>query len=334
MAVKPLERKLHKLNEQVIKHDGVVELNSDLFDEFLAKPRNYSFVVLLTALDSSINCQPCREFDPEFRLVARSWQTTKLPSRLYFGILDFKNGREIFTKLKQTTAPSCWYYPATDGSFAKDVSEPDRYDFATKGFGGENFASYLAIQLGTSVPVKRPPNYSLMMLISFFLIGALAVFKLIFPTIQKAFQNKNTWAALSLVIILMMISGHMWNHIRTPPYITSTGGSINYVAAGFQSQYGLESQIVAILCKTDSYKFSIFKLHEMVSIQTPFIFGNTDGFCAFSVVSLIVSVPKFENKTKQRFGVYLWMGILIVMFSFLFALFRIKYPGYPFRLFI
>jgi hypothetical protein len=42
-----------------------------------------------------------REFDPEFRLVANSWLGSgNDPSRVYFGVLDFKNGREIYGKVK------------------------------------------------------------------------------------------------------------------------------------------------------------------------------------------------------------------------------------------
>ena len=46
----------------------------------------------------------------------------------------------------------------------------------------------------------------------------------------------------------MMISGHMWNQIRTPPYVMTNGGSISYITGGFQNQLGIESQIVALLC--------------------------------------------------------------------------------------
>jgi oligosaccharyltransferase complex subunit gamma len=41
----------------------------------------------------------------------------------------------------------------------------------------------------------------------------------------------------------------MYNHIRKVPYVTSDGkGGIVYFAAGFQSQYGMETQIVAAMC--------------------------------------------------------------------------------------
>lgn len=42
----------------------------------------------------------------------------------------------------------------------------------------------------------------------------------------------------------------MFNHIRSVPYVSSDGkGGIVYFAPGFQGQLGLESQIVAALCK-------------------------------------------------------------------------------------
>ncbi|GBC12835.2 oligosaccharyl transferase subunit [Rhizophagus irregularis DAOM 181602=DAOM 197198] len=273
-AAKPsLETKIHKLNEATRKNQGVIELDSSLYDEFTSKPRNYSIAILLTALDPQINCVPCKEFDPEFRLVAKDWLGSgNVPSRLYFGVLDFKNGREIYAKLNLNNAPTLFYFPPTTGQYAKEISEPDRYDFNRRGFDAESLASFLSHHLGTQVP--------------------------------NLIQNKSVWTTFSLITIFIMISGHMWNHIRSPPYIIPQNGKI--IAPGFSSQLGIESQIVAILY----------------------------GSCAFSVVTLIISVPKIEDKTKQRFGVYFWMGILVATFSVLFALFRQKNSGYPFRLFI
>lgn len=42
----------------------------------------------------------------------------------------------------------------------------------------------------------------------------------------------------------------MWNQIRHPPYtMPSRDGSPSFIAAGFQTQFGLETQIVAVICK-------------------------------------------------------------------------------------
>lgn len=89
----------------------------------------------------------------------------------------------------------------------------------------------------------------------------------------------------------------MWNHIRSPPYIIPQNGKI--IAPGFSSQLGIESQIVAILCKLNEIYLQKY-VFDFINYNNFFI----DGSCAFSVVTLIISVPKIEDKTKQRFGVY------------------------------
>ena len=55
---------------------------------------------------------------------------------------------------------------------------------------------------------------------------------------------------MSLIAILLFTSGQMFNHIRKAPYVAGDGrGGINYFAAGFQMQFGMETQIVAAICK-------------------------------------------------------------------------------------
>ncbi len=69
------------------------------------------------------------------------------------------------------------------------------------------------------------------------------------PIILPIIQNRNIWAAISLIGILLFTSGHMFNQIRKVPYVTGDGkGGITYFAGGFQNQFGLETQIVAAIC--------------------------------------------------------------------------------------
>lgn len=43
----------------------------------------------------------------------------------------------------------------------------------------------------------------------------------------------------------------MFNHIRKVPYVAGDGkGGISYFAGGFQNQFGLETQIVAAMCRS------------------------------------------------------------------------------------
>ncbi len=88
------------------------------------------------------------------------------------------------------------------------------------------------------------------------ILGFITFVSVAWPYILPVIQNRNLWAAISLITILLFTSGHMFNHIRKVPYVSGDGkGGISYFAGGFQNQFGLETQIVAAMCK---YK----KAHE------------------------------------------------------------------------
>lgn len=70
------------------------------------------------------------------------------------------------------------------------------------------------------------------------------------PYLLPIVQSRNVWASISLILILVFTSGHMFNHIRKVPYIAGDGkGGISYFAGSFQSQFGLETQVIAAICK-------------------------------------------------------------------------------------
>lgn len=82
------------------------------------------------------------------------------------------------------------------------------------------------------------------------LLAAVTVFTVLSPYVFPIVQNRNLWAAISLIAVLLFTSGQMFNHIRKVPYVAGDGrGGISYFAGGFQNQFGMESQIVAAICK-------------------------------------------------------------------------------------
>ena len=81
-------------------------------------------------------------------------------------------------------------------------------------------------------------------------LGAITVIVTASPYVIPVIQNRNLWAALSLIAILLFTSGHMFNQIRKVPYVTGNGkGGVTYFAGGFQNQLGMETQVIAALCK-------------------------------------------------------------------------------------
>jgi oligosaccharyltransferase complex subunit gamma len=81
-------------------------------------------------------------------------------------------------------------------------------------------------------------------------VGVFTFLTVAAPYLLPIIQNRNLWAAISLIAVLLFTSGHMFNHIRKVPYVQPNGkGGVNYFAGGFQNQFGLETQIVAAMCK-------------------------------------------------------------------------------------
>jgi oligosaccharyltransferase complex subunit gamma len=86
------------------------------------------------------------------------------------------------------------------------------------------------------------------------LLGAITLFTVTSPYVIPIIQNRNIWAAISLIAILLFTSGHMFNHIRKVPYVAGDGrGGISYFAGGFSNQFGMETQIVAAMCKSPAH---------------------------------------------------------------------------------
>ncbi|KXN89246.1 Dolichyl-diphosphooligosaccharide--protein glycosyltransferase subunit 3 [Leucoagaricus sp. SymC.cos] len=90
--------------------------------------------------------------------------------------------------------------------------------------------------------------------------------------------------------------------IRNMPYVGGGG----WIAAGFQSQYGQEVHVVA------------------------FIYG----LLSFAFLMLVLVVPSQSSPNRQRAQIYLWSAVIIIIYSVLVSLFRVKNRGYPFKLFL
>ena len=78
-----------------------LKLDDSAYDQLTASPRNYSTAVLLTALEARFGCQLCREFQPEWELIARSWTKGDRYGqyRMLHGTLDFADGKGTFQKV-------------------------------------------------------------------------------------------------------------------------------------------------------------------------------------------------------------------------------------------
>lgn len=80
-----------------------IDLDDSIYSDITSQPHDYYVAVLLTAMEARYGCQLCREFQPEWELVARSWNKGPArDSRILFGTLDFGRGKSTFQKVKSS----------------------------------------------------------------------------------------------------------------------------------------------------------------------------------------------------------------------------------------
>ncbi|KAM3518223.1 hypothetical protein MY4038_010151 [Beauveria bassiana] len=295
---------------QLSKSSPSLQLKETAYKSLTSYPRNYSAAVLLTALDARFGCQLCREFQPEWDLLAKSWHKGDKTgeSRLLFGSLDFENGKDVFAS-KALTLRLRLSQSDTISRRGK-LSIMDCIVLSLTNYsaaGAENIHAWLSRHMtGRPTPaVKRPINYMRWATGITIFLGVGTALATTSPYILPIIQNRNIWASISLVSVLLFTSGHMFNHIRKVPYIAGDGkGSISYFAGGFQNQFGLETQIVAAIY----------------------------GLLSFCTITLATKVPRMTDAKTQQVTVLIWGAVLFLMYSFLLSVFRFKNVGYPFSL--
>lgn len=150
------------------------------------------------------------------------------------------------------TAPVLFFFPPTTGANASPDGQPVRFDFLGPQ-SAEGIHGWLQRHMppGEYPQLSRPFNWSKLITTVTIILGVFTFGTVAYPYIMPIIQNRNLWAVLSLIMVLMFTSGHMYNHIRKVPYVTGNGkGGITYFAGGFSNQFGIETQIIAAVCKS------------------------------------------------------------------------------------
>ncbi|KTG01528.1 hypothetical protein cypCar_00049855, partial [Cyprinus carpio] len=77
---------------------AVIRLNGEKFRRLIrAPPRNYSVIIMFTALQPQRQCGVCKQADEEFQILANSWRySSAFTNRIFFGMVDFDEGSDVF----------------------------------------------------------------------------------------------------------------------------------------------------------------------------------------------------------------------------------------------
>ncbi|KXS20769.1 hypothetical protein M427DRAFT_51731 [Gonapodya prolifera JEL478] len=297
----PAGDKLDQLNKRLSSNpSSPITLSQKDYELFTSKPRNYSLIVVLTAMQSQLNCHICRDFEPELKDVTAAWARQKAPNTLFFGVLDFKDAQATFQSLQVRTVPIVYYFPPTASATGK--VEPETYDVPRKGKDAEDFANWVEATAHVKIGYKKPLNYAAIFSALLVVMLVIVLGKLFSDNILWVLQNKLVWMALGLVFVIMMTSATMWNSIRGAEYVGVRNGQPEVIAPGFGNQYVVETQVVGLMY----------------------------GLVSLSFVGMVHA--REAKGVLGQWGPLVLLGIFMFLLSWLFAVFKRKNGGYPFGL--
>lgn len=283
-----------------------VVLKNGNFERLLTGPRNFTVAVLLTATSSQIGCTLCSIFEPDFTAVASSWvQKHPKDDGLYFAKADFaENTRKVFEAFKLSSVPKLYLFKPTDE--ALPLTEGfEEYRFF-EGDQASFFLGFLEEHTGQRIEVVKPIRYDNIILSVVLFLGLGMLFWKFQSALSKVLLSRQLWGGLMIILVLLFISGYMFNQIRGVPYMGQLNGRPEYFAAGQQNQFAVETNILSTL-------------YGMLVVLT---------------VALATKAPKIQNPKLQAILVAALMFSVWFCYSLLTDIFAKKSYGYPYKLWL
>lgn len=136
----------------------VLRFNGNKFRDYVkAVPRNYSIIIMFTAMAPQRQCIVCRHANDEFAIVANSFRYSQAyTNKLFFAIVDFDEGSDVFQlvsvncifkfkllndnfQLRLNTAPVFIHFPPKGKPKNQDTMDIQRI-----GFSAESIAKWIA----------------------------------------------------------------------------------------------------------------------------------------------------------------------------------------------
>lgn len=292
-----LNEKVQQLTDWNSKK-AILRLNGHKFKEYVKNaPRNYSVIVMFTALQPARQCVICRPASEEYNILANSYRYSPIYSnKLFFAMVDFDEASDVFQMLRLNTAPVFMHFPAKSKSKGADTMDIQRV-----GISAEMISKWVQERTDIKIRVFRPPNYSgtiaVIMLVAF-----LGGFLYVRRNNLEFLQNKQLWGLLAVLFTFAMISGQMWNHIRSPPFVhKAQNGGISYFHGSSQGQFVFETYVVMIL----------------------------NAAVVLGIILLTESGKQVDHR-KGKLMAIVGLIFVAIFFSLLLSAFRAKAHGYPY----
>jgi len=288
-------KKLNSIN-------GVIQFDEAQFKKFVHNPRSYSVFVALTV--QSMQCDPCLMATEALEKIGSWIRKNSASDKLFIASLPYEKAQNIFDQYELKVAPNLYLFPPIETKSKDPVFEA--YKASSIGFDPDQIAKFLTEQVGVEISHDKPFPWRMYGSIVLTTLCAICLSYIAFHKFSAIFYSVRTWSALTMIFILTMLSGQMWNSITGANFAEyDPDGSVKWFSSGFQQQYGLESQVVAVVY----------------------------GLATLAFIQLGTGALKIKNPTQQSIVASLLIFTFLACITFIVTLFRRKFPPYPYKIY-
>uniref|UniRef100_A0A8C5MU59 Dolichyl-diphosphooligosaccharide--protein glycosyltransferase subunit MAGT1 n=1 Tax=Leptobrachium leishanense TaxID=445787 RepID=A0A8C5MU59_9ANUR len=363
-----LSEKVGQLSDWASKRP-VIRMNGDKFRRLVkAPPRNYSVIVMFTALQSHRQCMVCKQADEEYQILANSWRySSSFTNRIFFALVDFDEGSDVFQMLNMNSAPTFIHFPSKG-----KPKKGDTYELQVRGFAAEQIARWIADRTDVNIRVIRPPNYAgpLMLGLLLTVIGGLVYLR---RSNLDFLYNKTGWGLAALPLAHLFESGFFrflsswitrlqlrkekissvvfcffvvfkrFNGRQGESYVNSGQSILRYGMGCFRTYHCF------VLAMTSGQMWNHIRgppyAHKNPNNgQVNYIHGSSqaqfvaethivllfNGGVTLGMVLLHEAATSDMDLGKRKIMCIAGIGLVVLFFSWLLSVFRSKYHGYPY----
>jgi thiol-disulfide isomerase/thioredoxin len=233
----------------------VISLTDGNFSKFITlRPRDYTAVIMFTALGPKYQCEICSRVAGTFTEVASNYQNqfdfngTNAEERLAFFIVDVDSARSTFQDMQLETVPRFFILPPREEGAAKLKMGDYEFEVQRALEGPASIMEEISKLSGVKmVPTVDPKP--LLVLLSIVAVLLSLLISAASTDISKAifwYRNKYLWMTITTLCFCVGVSGSLFCYIRgAPNYAMEQRGVLRIFAGQGRDQYFIEGLIVA-----------------------------------------------------------------------------------------
>jgi hypothetical protein len=244
-----LNEKFANLKNRFLKRPLIILSKESSFNEFLVhRPRNYSAFVLFTLPSTQqrrcLSCENARTILDTIA-VQYTFQGGFLKKPVFFFEISAQRIVGLTDKLGVISFPSLLYFPE-DGRL-QNVKMVDSSELVFR--HEHRVAAYVENAAGIKLNYRHTDgDYSSMVLrLLLVMVLGFGAYKQRDVLMQKFRNISESSAYYCLVVVILLVSGHVYNYVAMPIPIGSDANGLVWVAATRRYQFQVEAYIISVL---------------------------------------------------------------------------------------